>query len=112
MIRDVEVLPRAEQQVYSNSRWWAETHSVTQSVRWLSEFEGALAILSHSADRYPFAVEAHRIGLPVRQLNFGVGSRPTHRIVFSFNDSTVFVHGVYHASQRPLRRKDFDSPFE
>jgi plasmid stabilization system protein ParE len=110
--RTVKLSTKAREQAHSNATWWAEHHSVVQAIRWASELEKVIHTLQTSADRFPVASEADEIGLPIRQLNFGIGSRPTHRVVFSIDERFVFVHGVYHASQRPLRREDFDSPTE
>jgi len=48
------------------------------------------------------ALESDLLAQGIRQLNFGLGCSPTHRIVFAIDGSTVAVLRVRHASQSAL----------
>jgi len=51
------------------------------------------------------AAEAQSIGVPVRQLLFGVGKgQATHRILFTIVNKEVRVLRVRHVSMAPLTR--------
>jgi plasmid stabilization system protein ParE len=42
----------------------------------------------------------------MRELHFGVGARPTHRVIFTIVKQTVVVLAVRHAAQNVLRPED------
>jgi hypothetical protein len=56
--------------------------------------------------RCPAAREHDEYAGDLRQLAFGLGRRPTHRIIFGIEDQTVTVLRVRHTSQRDLRAED------
>jgi hypothetical protein len=55
--------------------------------------------LADNPDRFGLADENGRFPYEVRQLNFGLGSRPTHRLVFVIRPHDVVVLRVRHLAQ-------------
>lgn len=107
MSRLVEILPRATIQLYESASWWAKNHSVAQAVRWLSGIEAAIRALADTAPQHPLARESTAFDFPLHQMNFGVSHKPTHRVLFSFDDSRVLVYAVRHLSQADVTSEDF-----
>ncbi|WP_146392561.1 type II toxin-antitoxin system RelE/ParE family toxin [Allorhodopirellula solitaria] len=106
MSRLVEILPRATSQLYESASWWAENHSVAQAARWLSGIESAIRALADTAPRHPLAPESAAFDFPLHQMNFGVSSKSTHRVLFSFDDARVLVFAVRHLSQSDVSSDD------
>jgi hypothetical protein len=52
------------------------------------------------------AIESDLLADGIRQLNFGIGRRPTHRILFAIDGLSVVVLRVRHASQDALSGDD------
>ena len=108
MTRVVQILPRASIQLYESASWWAENRSVAQAARWLVEIESAIAGLASETDRHPLAREAEAFDFPLHQMNFGVSRRPTHRVLFAFDDARVIVYAVRQLSQSDLTPVDVE----
>ena len=108
MTRVVQILPRASIQLYESASWWAENRSVAQAARWLVEIESAIAGLDRKAEQNPLAREAEAFDFPVHQMNFGVSRRPTHRVLFAFDDARVIVYAVRQLSQSDLTPVDVE----
>jgi hypothetical protein len=56
--------------------------------------------------RCPRAFEADSPDQEIRQLAFGLGRHPTHRIVFTVADDLVTILRVRHAAQNALSERD------
>jgi hypothetical protein len=65
----------------------------------------AIATLRDIADRCAPAIEADLHPLGLRQLLFGLGRRPTHRIIFLVDGKRVIIYRIRHTAQATL---DFD----
>lgn len=89
----------AEEELLSAFRWWAEHRSVDQAARWYDGFVDALASLADNPERCPLARENSQFPAELRELHYGVGSRPTHRAVFTIRPGIVLVYTVRHAAQ-------------
>jgi len=61
--------------------------------------ESAISALAHEAEHHPLARESDAFDFPLRQLNFGVSGRATHRVLYSFDDVKVLVYAVRLLSQ-------------
>lgn len=96
----------AESDLQAQHDWWAEHRSGSQAGRWYADFMRALHELAKTADRIRPAAEDGLRGLRLRQLNFGLGRRPTHRAVFTIRESEVVVLRVRHLAQSELRESD------
>jgi plasmid stabilization system protein ParE len=73
----VVVLPRAKQQLLDQALWWSQHRSAEQAYRWTDDFEAALASLGENPDRCPVSRENDAFDFTVRELHFGLRSRPT-----------------------------------
>jgi plasmid stabilization system protein ParE len=100
----VFITSKAKLQLMTCATWWAEHRDVEQAARWLNGLERAIAGLSENPERYGLARENNLYDLPypVRQLNYGIGSKPTHRAVFEVRGDTVFVVAIRHLAQDDL----------
>lgn len=99
----VIVLPRAELQLYNAALWWLENRSAEQALRWLEGFEHAISLLADDPLRHPFASENEALHVELRQLNYGLSGKPTHRALFEVREnSNVLVHSIRHLAQDDL----------
>jgi plasmid stabilization system protein ParE len=97
---------RAESELEGAADWWAAYRSPSQAARWYAGFSDALASLSQKPERCPFAPENGRFPYEIRELYYGLGSRPTHRAVFTIRREMVLVLTIRHAAQTDLREED------
>lgn len=99
---------RAKLQLTQSARWWSEHRSTEQAARWLDGFESVIAALCDNPLQHGLARESERYQLPypVRQLNYGVGSKATHRAVFEVRGDTVYVVAIRHLAQDDLAVED------
>jgi len=105
---EVILLRQAEIDLNRNSVWWAEHRSIHQAFRWLDGFTAAIDTLATNPNRHALAREDKLFPFPLRQLNFGVSSRPTHRAVFSVEGDKVLVYTVRHLAQNSLTPDDIE----
>jgi len=98
---EVFVLPLAKQEIRDSAAWWAEHRSADEADSWLVDIQRVIATLTNNPARCPFARENPRCSVEVRHLLYGVGSRATHRIIFTIDEQEqqVLVHSVRHVSQ-------------
>jgi|LakMenE18May11ns_1017448.scaffolds.fasta_scaffold9495909_2 plasmid stabilization system protein ParE len=106
----VAVSEQAARELEDFAAWWARERSVEQSERWYAGIRRAIASLAEQPDRYPKALEDGDFPYPLRELHFGLGSRPTHRAVFTIVNETVVVLTVRHAAQDRLQQSDRKTP--
>jgi plasmid stabilization system protein ParE len=99
---------RAQLQLVRSAQWWSEHRSSEQAARWLDGFEAAIAALCDNPLQHGLARESEHFQLPfqVRQLNYGIGSKPTHRAVFEVRDDTVYVVAIRHLAQDDLSAEE------
>ena len=97
---------RAERQLDEAFTWWAKRRSAEQAARWYRGFLGSLLDLEQNAASYPLAPENHRFPFEVRQMLFGLGSRPTHRALFTIRPNVVLVFSIRHLAQRWITLDD------
>ena len=86
--------------------WWKENRSAEQAIRWYSGIHAEIKALRQNPERFTTAPESDLLAQGIRQIHFGLGRRPTHRIVFSAEGDTVIVLRVRHASQGALSLGD------
>lgn len=92
----------AKEDLRGNHAWWSENRSPDEADRWLRGIDRALLALAHDAGRHAFATEPTLRDAGVRQRNFGVGSRPTHRVLYTIQGDEVIVYRVRSAKQVDL----------
>jgi plasmid stabilization system protein ParE len=98
-MRQVVLAARAEAELDLACAWWEEHRSPEQARRWYENARRVLAALSDDAERYPHAEENKHYPYELRQVNFGLGSRPSHRAVFTIRGEMVLVLRIRHAAQ-------------
>jgi plasmid stabilization system protein ParE len=102
MTRQVFLTDRAHDDLLQACAWWAENRSAQQAQRWYDGFAKAIHGLATDPERFPLAAENHAFPYEIRQLNYGVGRRPTHRALFVVRPDSVLILRVRHLAQRPL----------
>jgi plasmid stabilization system protein ParE len=103
----VNITAKAEAELYGAALWWAEHRSQEQAFRWLEGFEAALASLAEGPQKHALAREDADVSFTLRQLLFGLGSKPTHRALFRVLEDEVIVYGVRHLARRDVAPEDF-----
>ena len=95
----VVIEPQAKADLRHAVRWWAENRSEEQALRWYDETRVAIEGLGDNPHRCVLAHENPKSTDELRELHFGLGSRPTHRIIFVIDPDAVRVLAVRHAAQ-------------
>jgi plasmid stabilization system protein ParE len=98
----VRIAEPAQYDMQEQRDWWAEHRSAEQAARWHQQFFQALLQLEETPARFSLASENGIWPFEVRQLNFGVGRKPTHRAVFTIRDNEVIVLRIRHFAQDSL----------
>ena len=106
MTFEVVLTTKAHEQLETAHAWWAQHRSANQAARWYNEFANALVILSENPERWPLSAERGAFPFEIRDLHFGVGSRPTHLAVFTIRDGLILVLAIRHLAQRALETDD------
>lgn len=106
MTYQLVVSDRARDQLEAACQWWAENRSVEQAERWYDGFAEALLSLCDSPERFPCAPEDHLFPFDVRQLNYGLSGKPTHRALFTIRPDIVYVFSIRHLAQRSITPDD------
>ena len=104
----VIILPEAEETIFESASWWATHRSRQQAERWFDGIYAAIDQLQHRPERCPLAREHEYFATEIRELHFGLGSRITHRVIFTVRGNRVFVLAIRHASQDDLKPGDLD----
>lgn len=84
-------------------QWWSRHRDADQAGRWYDGFLELLYQLDEMPERHPLAAENSKMPFELRELHFGLGSRPTHRALFRVLTDTVEILAVYHAAQDEAR---------
>jgi plasmid stabilization system protein ParE len=103
---EVRISEPARQDLQAAFAWWRANRSVEQASRWYRGIHKAISSLKQMPLRCPPALEADLLAQGIRQLAFGVGTRPTHRIVFTIAENVVTILRVRHAAQDFLSEED------
>jgi plasmid stabilization system protein ParE len=96
----------AKRDIQAAHDWWVANRSVEQARRWYQGIYVAIDSLRNTPERCSSATEANLLDQGVKQLLFGLGRRPTHRVVFGIDGDTVIVFRVRHTSQDVLTSDD------
>jgi len=105
MTLPVIIEPRAEADLDHALLWWSKNRSEEQALRWWDGIHDAIATLKDKPHRCGFAREDPDYDDELRELHFGLGSRPTHRILFVIDSDAVRVLTIRHAA-----RDDWNPP--
>ena len=106
MTHHVVLTRRADHELEDATNWWAEHRSPDQAARWYAGFSDAIASLGENPERCPLAPENGRFAYHIRELHYGLRSRPTHRAVFTIRPDMVLVLTIRHAAQADLTEED------
>lgn len=106
MLLDVLVTDRAQTELDKSHDWWARNRSPAQADRWYTGFVQAMLALEENPERCPLAPEDELFPIQLRQLNYGLGSNPTHRALFTIRPRAVVILRVRHLAQRSLSGDD------
>jgi plasmid stabilization system protein ParE len=99
---DVYLASKALADIEHCRAWWAEHRSAEQAERWHVACEQAMDSLPSRATNCSRARESVNSPVELRQLAFGVGRRPTHRLVFAIRPEKIVLYRVTHLAQEDL----------
>lgn len=104
----VVILPKAEEDIERNARWWAENHDVDQAVKWFFAVRDQILSLKQQPESHGLSAENFDFPYDIRDKLIGLGARPSYRAVFTIRDETVYVLAVLRSSQDVLHPDDVD----
>lgn len=107
MTYNVIIDPKAHEQLELAFQWWAKHRSVDQSVRWYNGFMDRLLTLESNPGRWALAPENDSFPFEVRQLLYALGSKPTHRALFTIQPDLVYIFAIRHVAQEPITPDQF-----
>lgn len=101
---------RISQQAFDDIRrstvWWATNRSTEQAVRWKNAIFDRIEQLDGFPESNAVAYENEKFPFELREALFGLGTRPTHRILFRIVRDEVQVLTVRAAAQDILNPAD------
>jgi plasmid stabilization system protein ParE len=80
---------RAAREIEDAAAWWASERSIEQADRWYQGIRTAIIGLADMPERYAIAAESPEFPYELRELHFGLGSKPTHRVLFTIVGETM-----------------------
>ena len=96
----------AKRNIRAAYEWWKENRSAEQADRWYRGVLDAARSLRTNPERCAMAVESDLLPQGIRQLLYGLGRQPTHRLVYAIDENTVVILRVRHTSQDALSSDD------
>jgi plasmid stabilization system protein ParE len=102
----VVITGSAKRDIQAAHDWWAENRSADQAVRWYVGIHKAIYSLKQMPIRCSLAPESDLLEQGIRQVLFGLGRQPTHRIVFVVDSEDVVVLRVRYCAQDALAFED------
>jgi plasmid stabilization system protein ParE len=106
------VTSEARSDIDRNADWWAEHHSIEQSIAWTKAIYQQLESLRHSPESHTLSLENDVFDFEIREKLVGFGSRPRFRAVFAIKQDKVYVLTVRAAEQDRLSPDDVDLDLE
>lgn len=106
MSHEVRLTRRAEQQLNDAVDWWAEHRSPEQAERWHAGIVNAMLSLGANPLRCRLARENCSVPIELRELLYGWGRRPSHRILFTVRQDRIVVYAIRHVAQDELTVDD------
>jgi hypothetical protein len=97
--------PRAGDEIQAHHDWWAEHRSAAQAGRWYDRLSKVL-VRTNRVVQHPANPESSYHPFEIRELLFGLGRRPSHRVLFTIRPDCVYILSVRHVSQEPLGPDD------
>ena len=102
----VTIVPAAMEDIVRNAKWWAENRSSEQAIRWYDHALSSIESLATSAARHAASRENDDFPYEIRDLLFGLGSKPSYRAVFTIRENVVYVLTVQRSTQDAIRPED------
>jgi plasmid stabilization system protein ParE len=106
-MHEVLLAQRAQEELEDAHQWWAENRSSEQADRWYTGFVRAMLALENNPERCLLAPEGELFPMEIRQLNFGLANKPTHRALYTVRPDAVVILRVRHLAQQPMSSDDF-----
>jgi plasmid stabilization system protein ParE len=111
MTYHVVISTQASAELRTAAEWWAENREPDQAVRWFAGFDAKIRGLANNPHSCSVADENDDFTYEIRQLNFGLSSRPTHRAVFTIVEpNVVLVLTIRHTAQGRITPDDVSEP--
>jgi plasmid stabilization system protein ParE len=101
-MHEVILTERAGDELQAAHDWWRDHRSANQAIRWHAEFIAAMIDLERDPQRCALAGENDVFPYEIRQLNFGLGNRPTHRAIFTIRNRDIVILRVRHLAQAAI----------
>lgn len=90
----------------SNHQWWFKNRSEAEADRWLIGIDKQIRALSSTANSETLATEVSLRKAEIRQATFGLGRKPSHRILFAIKGTEVVVYRIRAFKQDLLELDD------
>lgn len=97
---------RAHDDVDSICSWWSKNRSVEQSECWYRQLVTAFDQINTNPDHSLLAGENYKYPFELRQANFGLSGKRTHRILFTIRPDMILVLRVLHLARDALSEED------
>ncbi len=98
----------AKEDIRRNANWWAATHSASQAESWFHNAFDSIESLAFMPESHPLAPEYDEFTVEMRELHFGLGSRPGYRAIFCISGDVVHVLTIRRAAQDRISPADID----
>lgn len=104
----VNITRRARVDISRNAKWWADHHSVEQSLNWADTIYDQLESLQDSPQSNSLSTETGEFGIELRDKLVGLGSHRRYRAVFTIREHEVIVLAVRATEQDRLTPSDLE----
>ena len=105
---DVRLTAKAERDIESVLRWFAEQQTDAAAGRWVKQLENKIATLERMPMRCALAAEAPELEIELRELLFGRRAGK-FRILFVVEGSVVLIAHIRHAARDSAGQEDLGS---
>lgn len=109
---EIIISSNAKRDIREIFQWWEEHRSARQAAKWYQTCLRSIESLTQRPERCAKSLEHREFTDTIRDRYFGLGSRPTHRVVFKIKGFRVIVLAVRHHAMRPLLPEDIDPASE
>jgi len=103
MTYQVVLSERAAAEIEEVAAWWARENSIDEAKHWYTGIRTAIAALETFPMRCPIATELHGGPYNIRELHYGLGPKPTHRVLYTITPTTILVLTIRHTRQQEPR---------
>ena len=110
MTHRVVFTQQASREMSEAADWWAEHRDRAQAARWYADFSDQIWTLCQDPERFPFSAENDGFPYTIREIHYGLSSRPTHRAVYTIVGDIVLVLTIRHAAQDRISADDIETP--